>query len=67
MRLDVFHGFAQLFHEAIEVFFIQKNFMPLIIITVKTFGAFCHDEVKIIASRPMYIKKISPSLARPHF
>ena len=51
------------FHESIEVFLVQKNFMSTVSVAIKLTGAFSKRDVVIITFSPSNIEEISSSSA----
>lgn len=62
--LDVVYRFFQTFQEFIEVFFVEKYLVPLVLVAVKALFALGNDQVIIIAFGGLDIKKIGPSFPR---
>lgn len=66
IRLDMVYGLLQKLHKAVEIFLVQENFVTLVTITMKLFGALRKRKVVIISLRPAHIKEVSPTLAGLH-
>ena len=63
LRFYVINRFTQCLDEFVEVFFVQKDFMPVVSIGIKFLTAFCNSEIVVISTGSSYIKEVGSSFS----
>ena len=56
------NSFCKRFNEFVEILFVQKDFVPVIPVIIKSFPAFRDGEIVVVPTGSSYIEEISPSL-----
>jgi len=59
--LNIVNRFTQGFDKFIKIFFVQKDLMPIVTLTLKLLTTFSNGKIVIVASGSPYIKKVSSS------